>query len=277
MATAPNLTPIPYNPLAGADVMRRGIKRVLPCKLTDAEQLQISKQRVAKEALREQIVEDFDKLKGKHKAQLEELDSEIAKAGKELHTEEQDRTVLCTEVFRAGPDGAGWVHTLRMDVLASAYAGAIADAMTESEAAALATERARVEQRPATPTEAQRYLPGIEGAPVDRNAPLLDQAAAMQAAPAVDGHQRHVDLAVADGGESDGVPEGAEPGGEDDGLGDQGEPADAEEQDADDADDSDRPPANETPAQRSARESEQARAQRRGSGKKRGRGGKAGK
>lgn len=261
MATAPNLTSIPPNPLAGADVMRRGIKRVLPCKLTDPEQLQISKQRVAKEALREQICEDFDKLKGKHKSLLDELDGEIAKAGKELHTEEQDRTVLCVEVFRAGPDGAGWVHTLRMDVLAKEYAEAVAEGVLgEPEAAELATERARVEQRPATPTEAQRYLPGIEGAPVDRNAPLLDQAAARQGAPA-----------PAEGdGEDHGVPDGAEPGDEDDGLGEGEEP--------DDADDAERPPANETPAQRSARESsegrEERRAARRGGKGKRGKAGR---
>lgn len=120
------------------DIVRRGIKRALPCKLTDAEFMQIAKQRVDKEALLDQIEADFNKLKTKHKTQVEELADEIGKARKELHSGEQDRTVLCTEIFERAEDGTGWVVTLRTDT-------------TEA-----------VERRPATISEAQRYLPGVE-------------------------------------------------------------------------------------------------------------------
>jgi hypothetical protein len=217
--------------LAGEDIMRRGIKRTLPCKLTDAELLQIALQRVDKEALRDQIEEDFDRIKSKHKAQLEEIDGEIGTMRKELHTGEQDRTVLCCEVFRRDAAGSGFVVTLRMDTIPPL----------------------QVEMRPATPTEAQRYLPGVEGFAVDRGAPLLDQAAAAQ------------------GGNGAGVPEDGVP----DGL------------DEDEMDDDDDPSAAgydddgyhaagelaETPAQRSARESAEARAARRNGKGKRGKGG----
>lgn len=259
-ATTPTNTPVldAAIPLAGADVMKRGVKRTLPCTLTEREFMAIAKQRVDKEALLDQVVEDFDKLKSKHKSQLEELEGEIGKMRRELHTGEQDRTVPCVEIFVRGLDGAGYVQTLRMDVLAQVYAVARGDGMSHAEAADLARDKARVEQRPATPTETQRHLPDIDGAAADRNAPLLDQAAAAQGRAAASG-------------ESDGVPDGAEPGDEDDGLG-EGEPAEA---DGDAEDDTERPPADETPAQRSARESEQGRAERRaGKGK---RGGKAGK
>lgn len=143
---------------------------------------EIAKQRVDKAALLDQVVEDFDKIKSKHKAQVEEFDGEIGKMRKELHTGEQDRTVLCVEVFRRGEDGDGWVHTLRMDALAAVYAEKLAEGFTEPEAAAEAMIRALVERRLATPTEAPRYLPSVEGVPVDGHAPLLDQAAAAQAA-----------------------------------------------------------------------------------------------
>jgi hypothetical protein len=114
------------------NVIRRGIKRTLPCDLTDAEFMQIAKQRVDKEALLDQLEADFDKIKTKHKAQVEELDGEIGKARQELHIGQQDRTVLCVEVFRRAEDGTGWVHTLRMDTIPPS----------------------EVERRPATPTEA---------------------------------------------------------------------------------------------------------------------------
>ena len=144
------------------DVIRRGIKRTLPCDLTDAEFMQIAKQRVDKEALLDQLEADFDKIKTKHKVQVEELDGEIGKARQELHTGQQDRTVLCVEVFRRAEDGTGWVHTLRMDTIPPS----------------------EVERRPASPSEAQRYLPGVEGMPVDEGAPL-EQAAAAQAGESV--------------------------------------------------------------------------------------------
>lgn len=132
-----------------SNVIQRGIKRTLPCRITEAEFNQIAKQRVDKEALREQVVADFDRLKSKHKASIEEFDAEIRQAGKELHTGEQDRIVICTSLFRRADDGAGWVDVMRTDT------GEV------------------IEQRPCTPAEAQRFLPGVEGsAPSD--GPILD-------------------------------------------------------------------------------------------------------
>lgn len=256
-ATTPTNTPVldAAIPLAGADVMKRGVKRTLPCTLTEREFMAIAKQRVDKEALLDQVVEDFDKIKSKHKSQLEELEGEIGKMRRELHTGEQDRTVPCVEIFVRGLDGAGYVQTLRMDVLAQAYAVARADGMSHAEAADLARDKARVEQRPATPTETQRHLPDIDGAAADRNAPLLEQATAAQGR-------------SADAGESDGVPDGAEPGDEDDGLGD------AEDGESD-GPDPDGDGKDETSAQKAARESEEGRAARRaGKGKRGGKGGK---
>jgi len=178
MATATKFQDIDLD----GDIVRRGIKRTLPCELTDAEFMQIARQRVDKEALLDQVQGDFDKLKAKHKAQVEELEGEIGTMRRELHTGEQDRTVLCVEVFRRADDGTGWIHTLRTDKLSAAFAVAIGMGATHDDARAQAAQAAEVERRPATPTEAQRYLPGVEGVAEERRGPLLDQAAAVQAA-----------------------------------------------------------------------------------------------
>jgi hypothetical protein len=221
------------------DVIRRGIKRQLPCTLTEQEFVQIAKMRVDKEALLDQLEGDFARIKKKHNDQVEELEGEIGKMRKELHTGEQDRTVLCVEVFRRAEDGTGWVHTLRMDALTATYGAEIASGAAPLDARAAAAERAEVERRPATPAEAQRYLPGVEGMPVDDRTPLLDQAAAAQA---------H---------EAESVEEG------DDGV--------APELDDDSDDGLSEASPDETLAQRSAREAEAAREARRAAGKKRGR------
>jgi hypothetical protein len=93
------------------------------------------------------------------------------------------------------------------------------------------------ESRPATAQEAQRYLPAMESAlQVGPAAPLLDKAAAAQAR-------------------------------EDAGSGDDSVPRDLESDEDDGLGES--PPADETSAQRAARESEEARATRRSQGKKR--------
>ena len=138
------------------DVIRRGIKRTLPCKLTDDEFMQIAKTRVDKEALLLQLESDLAKEKKKRQDQIAELSDEIAKMGRELHTGEQDRTVECVDVFVRAEDGTGWVHTIRK---------------TGED----------VERRPASPAETQRHLPGVEGVSVGgAAAPLLDQAIAAQ-------------------------------------------------------------------------------------------------
>ncbi len=121
------------------DVVRRNVKRELPCKLTEEEFTRISRQRVAKEAEHAQLEGDLAREKKKRQDQIDELEDEIAKMGRELHTEHQDRTVPCNDVFRRAMDGTGWIHTIRMD--------------TYDE----------VERRPATAHETQRYLPSVDG------------------------------------------------------------------------------------------------------------------
>ncbi len=264
-------------PLAGADVVKRGIKRVLPCKLTEREFMQIAKTRVDKEALLDQIEEDFADQKKKHNDQVDELEGEIGKMRKELHTGEQDRTVLCVDIFVHQPDGTGWVHTLRMDTLGTAYVNARAEGMSHAEAAELARERATVERRPATPTETQRHLPDLDGTAQDRSAPLLDQAAARQ------GRASQGAAGRAGEGEDDGVPAGLDGGDGDDGL--DGAPTDAPGDDPDaDLDDTgdedgesdaDADAEDETPAQRSVRQAERGRKER-AAGRGRKRGGKGG-
>jgi hypothetical protein len=137
------------------DIIRRGVKRTLPCKLTQDEFLLIARQRVDKETLRDQLEEDFARIKAKHKAAVEELDDEILKARRELHSGEQDRTVLCSEEFERSADGTGWVVTVRVDTVEV------------------------VERRPASPTETQRYLPGVDGT-ATAGGSLLERAAAAQ-------------------------------------------------------------------------------------------------
>jgi hypothetical protein len=135
------------------DVVRRGIKRILPCKLTESEFMEVAKKRVAREALLIQCAADLQRETKKRKDQIAELEEEIAKMGRELHTESEDRTVLCNDVFRRGEDGTGYVHTIRLD--------------TNEE----------VEKRPATPGETQRYLPTLDATP---SGSVLDQARSAQ-------------------------------------------------------------------------------------------------
>lgn len=121
------------------DIVRRLIPRELPCKLDDEEFTRIARQRAAKEAERDQLVNDLKIETDKRKSQIKEHDDEIGKMGRELHTGYQDRTVKCNDVFVKAPDGTGWIHTIRTD--------------TDTE----------VERRPATAHETQRYLPTIDG------------------------------------------------------------------------------------------------------------------
>lgn len=137
------------------DVVRRGINRDLPCKLTEEEFVRISRTRVAREAERDELQSDLDLEVKKRKEQIKERDDEINKMRRELHTGHQDRTIKCNEVFRKHPDGTGWIYVVRLDTMAE------------------------VERRPASAAEMQRYLPSVvEGTG------LLDQARTAQAAEA---------------------------------------------------------------------------------------------
>lgn len=159
MATNSNAPTPPYDP---ADIINRGIKRTLPCKMDDVELLKLALQRADKAALRLQVIADFDKLKAKHKAQIEEMDADIAKADREIHAREQDRVVICTSVFHRDASGSGFVHFYRNDT----------DTI--------------VEERPCTVGEAQSHLPAMDG-PVPKGGPILDRAPALHVVDEDDG------------------------------------------------------------------------------------------
>lgn len=141
------------------DVVRRNIKRELPCKLTEEEFTRIARQRATKEAERDELMDDLAKEKKRRQDQIEELNDEIGKMGTELRTGNQDRTVPCNEVFRRAADGTGWIHTIRLDTFDE------------------------VERRPATAHETQRYLPNVEPGNISSGS-VLDDARAQQAAAA---------------------------------------------------------------------------------------------
>lgn len=119
------------------DIVRRNIKRELPCRLTDEEFTRVAKQRAMKEAEKEELEMDLAKEKSRRTEQIKDLSDEIGKSGKELRTGFQDRTVNCNEIYRRDVEGTGWIHTIRID--------------TYDE----------VERRPATAHETQRYLPSV--------------------------------------------------------------------------------------------------------------------
>jgi hypothetical protein len=117
------------------DIIRRNIKRELPCKITDEEFTRIAKQRATKEAEKEELEADLAKEKRRRMDQIELVQDELKVSGRELRTGYQDRTVNCNEVFYRTEEGTGWIHTIRLDTFDE------------------------VERRPATAHETQRYLP----------------------------------------------------------------------------------------------------------------------
>lgn len=145
------------------DVIRRNIPRELPCKLNDEEFTRISRSRVAKEAERDELVDDLQREKKKRQDQIDDVEDLIAKMGRELHTGYQERTIKCIEVFRKGADGVGYVHTLRTDTWAE------------------------VERRPATAFETQRHLKVVDEAPSNGAGGILDEARARQRSAQSDG------------------------------------------------------------------------------------------
>ena len=168
-----------------ADVIRRHVKRMLPVKLDDEELLEIARDAAKKRRNLRQLENDLADEQSKRKQQIKELQREIDTHDRELDTGDQERVVLCDEIFRAGT-----VYVRRSDTLEE------------------------FEPRPATAQEAQRYLPAVESTlntlPIDRTAPLLDQAAAVQAIePANDGESSE---SLVDQDDDD------EPDDEDDGL-----------------------------------------------------------
>jgi hypothetical protein len=123
------------------DVVKRNVKRVLPCKLTDEELLRIARMRTGKEAEHDQLVNDADIDAKKRKAQIKEYADEILAMRRELHSGYQERTILTNEVFEKDARGECWIVVYRLD-----------------------SGEPTGERHPATPAEMQRYLPDF-GAP----------------------------------------------------------------------------------------------------------------
>jgi len=166
---------------------------MLPVKLDDEELLEIARDAAKKRRNLRQLENDLADEQSKRKQQIKELQREIDTHDRELDTGDQERVVLCDEIFRAGT-----VYVRRSDTLEE------------------------FEPRPATAQEAQRYLPAVESTlhTLPPSAPLLDQALAAQgAAPANDATPAGEGGAgEAEAGADDGVDEDDDDAPEDDGL-----------------------------------------------------------
>lgn len=144
----------PPRPNLTIEVVRRNIKRVLPCKLTDEEMLRIARMRTTKENERDQLVNEAKIDADERKAQIKEYADEILSMRRELHTGFQERTVLTNEVFEKDLQGNYWIVVYRLD-----------------------TNLPTGERWPASPSDLQRYLPIDEAS---NGNGLLNQASKMQ-------------------------------------------------------------------------------------------------
>lgn len=139
-------------PNLALDIVKRNVKRVLPCKLSDEELLRIARMRTVKESEHDQLVADADLDAKKRKVQIKEYADEILAMRRELHSGYQDRTILTNEVFEKDENGNCWIVVYRLD-----------------------TGTPTGERHPASPAEMQRYLPDASG-----SGSLLDQATKAQ-------------------------------------------------------------------------------------------------
>lgn len=139
-------------PNLALDIVKRNVKRVLPCKLSDEELLRIARMRTVKESEHDQLVADADLDAKKRKVQIKEYADEILAMRRELHSGYQDRTILTNEVFEKDDNGNCWIVVYRLD-----------------------TGAPTGERHPASPAEMQRYLPDASG-----SGSLLDQATKVQ-------------------------------------------------------------------------------------------------
>lgn len=184
----PLAAPIDY--LADEDVIDRGLRNVLPVKLTEDEYSEIAHRRTVVEKEYDELEADLKKETDRRKADLKAREEDIAKMRRWLHTSEQERSVRCANVFRCvivNGQPTGWVVTLRLDT---------------------GTEVTRV---PATPKQLQRYLPSDELDPSKRDADpgeprgLLDDARDRQAS------AQRTNGAPPDSSTVDGPADGADP------------------------------------------------------------------
>jgi NifB/MoaA-like Fe-S oxidoreductase len=126
------------------DIVKRGIKRELPCKLTDQEELEIARRKASAEAELEEVQADFDDAKNEWKSRLEEVEKRIALMGAELRTGEQKRVIDCYERFVAGT-----IETVRTDngMVIDRRAASLAD--TQRALPTVGRDEAREEQEQA--------------------------------------------------------------------------------------------------------------------------------
>lgn len=148
-----------------SDIIERGVKRELPCKLTDEEELRIARQMVTLKAELNEREGEWDLKAKKHKQEVAETERAIAKMERELHTGQQDRVVICNRVFERNVSGGGDEVLIRLDP-----------------AHQLPGETREVQRIPASASIMQRFLPFVGDA--HSNGSVLDDARAQQAAAA---------------------------------------------------------------------------------------------
>ena len=145
------------------DIIERGVKRELPCKLTDEEELRIARQMVALKAELAERESAWDLKAKKHKQEVSDTERVIAKMERELHTGQQDRVVICNRVFERNASGGGDEVLIRLDP-----------------AHQLPGDTREVQRIPASASVMQRFLPFIGDA--SGGGSILDDARAQQRA-----------------------------------------------------------------------------------------------
>lgn len=145
-----NQNTAPVTSIAPAeDVVKRGIKRELPCKLTDQQELDIARRKAQAEAELEELQDDFNDVKEEWKTRLDEVEKRIAVMGAELRSGEQKRVIDCYERFVNGT-----IETVRSDngMVIDRRAASLADTQralpgtVKDEAAAQAADAAKAQR-----------------------------------------------------------------------------------------------------------------------------------
>lgn len=141
------------------DIIRRGLRRDQPVKLTKEELLEKMTTFTVKDAERDELVDELQKETKKRKQQIEDLDDEIGHLKRCIRTGEEDRSVPCYERLDRRSDGTWEVVLIRQDT------------------------EAVVERRSAHAAELQRHLPSeYSGQPTVAAGSVLEDARAQQAA-----------------------------------------------------------------------------------------------
>lgn len=121
------------------DIIRRGLRRDQPVKLTKDELLEKMTAFTVKDAELDELVDDLGKETKKRKQQIEELEDEIGGIKRCIRTGEEDRSVACFERLDRRSDGTWEVVLIRSDT------------------------NVVVERRSAHAVELQRHLPAEYG------------------------------------------------------------------------------------------------------------------